>query len=558
MRRHWLRAPVLAAAAGTLVAGLSAAPSLASTPTNASSSATGTLTISNETGSLWTCSFNPLAPTSMRDEAFGFVYEPLVYMNALQSGKTTPMLASSYKWGAGNKVLTFTIRKGVKWNDGQPFSAADVAFTFNMLKKNPALDLYSVWSVLKSVSQQGNNVVFTFKTTAVPYFFYIADKVPIVPQHIWASIKNPVTFVDPNPVGTGPYTVSKCTGQNITYTANPGYWQPGLPKVKTLLYPAFTSNDPANVYLATGQAQWGGQFIPNQKVFYLAKSKDNHFWYPGIANVYLFINLKESPLNDVAVRQAMAYAINRQRVAQIGEYGYEPASNQTGIVTPVFSSWLDKSLAAKYNYSYNPKKAISLLEKAGYKKGSNGIFAKNGQALSFSVINVGGNSDWVASVQVIQQELAAVGIKITARNLTGNAYDTALYDGKFQLAYGREIGGPSPYYELRALLYGPNTAPIGQTAVSNYDRYSNPTIDKLIDQYAGTTSAAVQHSIVNQLQRVMLTDVPAIPTTQSVDWFQYNTATFSGWPTPSNPYAEPAPYNTPDVEQVLLHLVPKG
>jgi ABC-type transport system substrate-binding protein len=89
------------------------------------------LTISNENGALWTCGFNPLNASDTL-LSVGFMYEPLVYMNPLQDGKTTPMLASSWTWGAGNKSLTFTIRSGVKFSDGTPMTAADVAYTFNL------------------------------------------------------------------------------------------------------------------------------------------------------------------------------------------------------------------------------------------------------------------------------------------------------------------------------------------------------------------------------------------------------------------------------------------
>ena len=125
-------------------AGSSSSSSSGSTSTNTSTSST--LTISNENGALWTCGFNPLNPSDNL-LSVGFIYEPLVYVNPLQGGKTTPMLASSYAWGAGNKSLTFTIRQGVKWSDGTPMTAADVAYTFNLIKKYPALDLTGVWSV---------------------------------------------------------------------------------------------------------------------------------------------------------------------------------------------------------------------------------------------------------------------------------------------------------------------------------------------------------------------------------------------------------------------------
>ena len=537
-------------------AGLLAAACGTSTTGSGNAGPSGTLTISDESGALWTCGFNPFnGGVSYLD--FGPVYEPLMFVNSLQNQKVTPWLASSYAWSNGNKTLTFTIRSGVKWNDNKPMTAADVAFTFNLLKKFPGLDGNAVWTVLSSVTQQGNNVVMNFKSPSVPFFYYIADQVPIVPEHIWSSIKNPVTFNDPNPVATGAYTV-KCKPQQITFLANKHYWQPGEPKIATVLEPAFTSNDPANTYLATGQAQWGSQYIPSIKTFYTDKSPDYHYWFPPVANVSLFINLKDPILSNVAVRQAMAYAIDRQKVSQVGESGYEPPGNQTGIVTPTYSSWQDSSAMSQYNYTYNPQKAIQILQHAGFKKGSNGIFqTPSGKPLSFNVVNVGGYSDWVASMQVIQANLKAVGIQVNPENLNGTSYDTALFNGQFQLAYASLTGGPSPYYELRQLLASANTAPIGKQASSNYERYSNPATDALFSQYAITTSTATQHSIINQLQQVMLKDVPVIPVTESVDWYQYDTGSFSGWATPSNPFAQPAAYSVPDLGIMLLHLKPK-
>jgi peptide/nickel transport system substrate-binding protein len=526
---------------------------------SSSSGGNTTLTISNESGALWTCNFNPFN-LSYIFLSLGTVYEPLAFVNTLQNAKATPWLAKSWAYSNDNKTLTFTMRNGVKWSDGKPMTAADVVFTFNLLKKYKALDINSVWSVLSSVTQKGSNqVVMTFKSPAVNYFYYIADQVAIVPQHIWASISDPVKYPDLHPVGTGPYTVSPCTPQNITYKANPHYWQPGLPKIKTVNYPAFTSNDTANTYLANGQAQWGGQFIPSINKFYLSKSPDNHYWFPPVANVSIFINLTNPILKNVAVRQAMSYAINKERVSQVGEYGYEPASNQAGIVTPTFSSWLDTSQAATYgnNYAYNPAKAISILKAAGYTKGSDGIMQKNGQKLSFTILNNGGFSDWVAAVNVIQSDLKAVGIQITPKNLAYPAWTSAVYNGQYQLAYQSETGGPTPYYELRQWLFSGNSAPIGQPAGSNFERYSNPQTDALINSYGDTTDPAKQHQIVNELQQVMLKDVPVIPVTESVSWYQYNTSSFSGWVTKSNPYADPAPYYYPDWGQVLLHLSPK-
>ena len=351
--------------------------------------------------------------------------------------------------------------------------------------------------------------------------------------------------------------MSSCSPQVIKYTKNPSYWQKGLPKIETVYYPAFTSNDPANQQLASGKAQWGSQFIPNIHSYYVSKSPDNHYWFPPVSNVSVFINNKDPILKDVAIRRAMAYAIDRKKVSEIGEYGYEPPSNQTGIVTPTFASWLDEKLA--HQYDYNPQKAIQTLEAAGYKKKGDLYYTPDGKPLSFTMINIGGYSDWVASAQIVQDDLKKIGIKVTPENLSSTTYDADTYAGKFQLDYnGNLSGGPAPYYELRQELYSKNSAPIGQNASSNWERYENPAVDKLIEDYAATADSAKQHEIVRGLEQAMVRDVPIIPVTEGVDWYQYNTKDLSGWVTQGNQFAQPAAYVIPDWGVMLLHLKPKG
>src|SRR5436190_41705 len=427
------------------------------------------VTISNEQGSTWTCGFNPFN-SDVNSFSVGPVYEELTFVNGLQSGKTTNWLASSYAWSNGNKTLTFTIRPGVQWSDGKPLTAADVLFTFNLINKFPGLDLNASWSVLKDVKRSGDKITLDFKTAAVPYFYYVADQTPIVPQHIWASIKNPVTYKDAHPIGSGPFKMNSCSPQVTKYTRNPNYWQKGLPKIDTVYYPAFTSNDPANQQLASG---------------------------------------------------------------------------------------LDQKLA--HQYDYNPQQAIQTLEAAGYKKKGDLYYTPDGKPLSFTMINIGGYSDWVASAQIVQDDLKKIGIKVTPENLSSTTYDADTYAGKFQLDYnGNLSGGPAPYYELRQELYSKNSAPIGQNASPHWERYYNPAVDKLIEDYAATADSAKQHEIVRGLEQAMVRDVPIIPVTEGVDWYQYNTKDLSGWVTQGNQFAQPAAYVVPDWGVMLLHLKPKG
>jgi peptide/nickel transport system substrate-binding protein len=316
-------------------------------------------------------------------------------------------------------------------------------------------------------------------------------------------------------------------------------------------YPAYLDNNPANLDLASGKAQWGGQYIPNIDNFYKAKSPENNYWFPPTANVAIVPNNDPSrPVTSkLAVRQAIAYALDREQISKIGESGYQPAANQSGVVSPTFDKYYDKDAVAAAGYDkQNLDKAKQLLQSAGY---------SDSNKLKLKVITVTGYTDWDASLAVVKQQLAKAGIELTIQDLQQQSYNQKLFGGDYDLAYSSLSGGPTPYYELRQLLYSKNTAPIGKQANSNYSRYSKPEVDKLFDQYA-SADPDTQVKLIKQISSYMIKDVPLIPTTESVDWYQYNTKDLDGWPTQDNPYAQPAPYNIPDVGQVLTNLYSKS
>lgn len=533
------------------------------TPTNNTSASTpanikpgGTVTIANTQGQTWSCQFNPFNP-AVNAESLGFIYEPLVFVNALNNQAETPMLASSYKWSDDKKSVTFTVRDGVTWSDGQPFTADDVVFTFNLMKQTPAVDLYSLWSGagLQSVTASGNQVTLAFNDVATPYFYNFADQVGIVPKHVFSTgdaAKAPDTWADAKPVGTGPFTMGTCTPNNIEYTANTSYWQKGKPYIQKVEYPAYLDNAPANLDLASGKAQWGSQYIAGIKAAYLDKSKGNNTWSPPVTNVEIFPNLDPShkATSKLEVRQAIAAAIDRAKISAIGEDGQAPAANQSGIVVPTFQKYYDAGAVSSAGYDKpNADKAKQLLQSAGY---------STSNPLKLSIITITGYGDWDASLAVIKDNLKAIGIELNIQDLAQQTYDDKLYKGDYDLAYGAEpAGGPTPYYELRQMLYSKNSAAIGTDAPSNYVRYNNADVDKLFDQYPSADDAT-QVSIIKQIAGHMLSDVPVIPTTESVDWFQYNTQDIQGWPTKDNPYCQPAAYNVPDVGQLLTHIYSKS
>ena len=174
-----------------------------------------------------------------------------------------------------------------------------------------------------------------------------------------------------------------------------------------------------------------------------------------------------------------------------------------------------------------------------------------------TIITNGGYSDWVAAMQVVSQELAKVGIKLTVDGVAATNFYTDVYEGKFQLAYNAEAGGPAPFYEMRQWLFSKNSAPIGTAASSNWERYYSPAVDALLEPVPATTSAATQQSIINKLQTGHGQPGAGDPGPRGgrLVPVQLEGSTPASRRRP-NPYAQPGLYNIPDWGVVLLHLKP--
>src|SRR5438105_2611919 len=139
----------------------------------------------------------------------GLIYETLYFVD-VNGGSFTPMLATNYQWNSDNTQVTFTIRQNVKWNDGQPFTANDVAFTFNLMKQYSAADGLGVWSFLKTVSApNATTVVMTFQKAYPPVLVNIAGHVILIPKHIFATVGDPTKYLTDKPVTTGPCTLAR-------------------------------------------------------------------------------------------------------------------------------------------------------------------------------------------------------------------------------------------------------------------------------------------------------------------------------------------------------------
>ena len=486
----------------------------------------------------------------------GMMYETLLFFNSL-TDSVSPWLAQSYQVSSDAKTITFNLRQDVKWSDGQSFTADDVVFTLDMLKQYPDADGNALWQTLQSVQATGQyTVVVKLKVPSTPILWYLGGQTWIVPKHAWSSVGDPTKYINPNPVVTGPFTLKSFTPQVIDLQKNPNYWQPGKPQVQELRYEAFDSNTSAQLVLSRGEMGWTGLFTPNVQQTYVDRDPaHNHYWFPPNNIVMLYLNTAKAPFNQVAVRQAISDIIDRNQLYRVGESGYEPPANPTGLVLPSNKSFLDPAYTSA-SYSVNTHQATQLLGSAGLTKNANGIYTQNGKELSFKIDVVTGWTDWVTDCQIIASELKAIGIQASVNALSYNAYYSALQMGNYDMAISWTNPGPTPYYLYNSLLNSVNTAPVGKAAASNFERWNDSTTDQLLSQIATSTDQSVQQQAYNGLQKIMVEQVPSIPLVFGATWNEYSTANFVGWPSASNPYASPAPFSYPDSEVVVLHLMP--
>jgi peptide/nickel transport system substrate-binding protein len=524
-----------------------------STPSKSTSSV---LTIVPSPKGDFTNGFSPYSSSSNYGSQ-GMIYETLLFFNRMNS-EVKPWLAQSYNFSSDAKTLTFQLRTGVKWSDGQPFTSADVVFTLEMLKQYPAADSNGLWQYLQNVqATDSSTVVVTLKAAYTPVLWYLAGQTWIVSQHEYANVGDPTKFADDHPIGTGPFVLNSFSPQLIDLKKNPNYWQPGKPAVTEIRYPSFDSNTSAELLLQRGSVDWTGLFTPNIQQTYVDKDPaHNRYWFPNRNIVMLYLNTAKAPFNQLAVRQAISDAIDRDKIYKIAESGYEPVSSPTGLVLPANQSNLD-SAYANASFSLDPAKSDQLLQSAGFTKGSDGIYAdKSGKKLSFQIDVVTGWTDWVTADQIISSDLKAIGINATVNAISFNSYFSALQLGTFDMAISWTNPGPTPFYLYNSMLNSTNSAAVGKQASSNFERWIDSSTDKLLAQYATTTDSSLQQQALNGLQQIMVEQLPSIPLVYGATWYEYSTRNFTGWPDTNNAYASPAPFDFPDAEVVALNLKP--
>ncbi|HEX5118633.1 MAG TPA: ABC transporter substrate-binding protein [Pseudonocardiaceae bacterium] len=510
----------------------------------------GTLVIGVDNGSpTLQDNFNPFSPNKRIGTTY--MYEPLEYVNAV-NGHETPFLATGHTLRGATEV-DYAIRKGVTWSDGKPFTPADVVFTFDFLKKFPALDSTGIWQHVASVTSSGDTVAVTFKQPDVPFVQQIDQEV-IVPQHVWSKITDPTTYTNTSPVVTGPYVLGTFNPNQYTLTRNQKYWQVQNVAAAKLVFPALTGNAQSQLQLSRGGYDWASLFIPNVNQTWVKKdARHNQFWFPPGGTISLYLNLTKAPYNSLAFRQGLSDALNRKDIADKAEDGYVQPASQSGLLLPNLRSWLDPSLPDSGVVTQDTAKATQLFGQAGYHVRGNALVGPNGKPVTMNLQTPNGFTDWLQGAQAIQQQLKAVGITVNIQTPEFAAYNQALQQGSFDASLGSFGGTGSPYVDFFNTLASAQTAPVGKTAGSNFSRFSDPKLDGLLSQMQGETQLGQQQNSVHQLEQVMYQQVPVIALFYGATWGEFSTKGFTGWPTASNPYAPPAPYLAPPL-MIVTHL----
>jgi peptide/nickel transport system substrate-binding protein len=502
---------------------------------------------------------NPFLPTSA-SSSLGYrymMYEPLVMLNPVRPADAgVPWLATKWDWSENYSKLVLTIRDNVKWSDGQALSGEDVAYTYGLLKDTKALNRDAI--AFKDVSASGNQVTVTFTGSQFVNQYKILTQF-VVPKHLWSQIKDPATDPVKQPVGTGPYTLKSFTSQTVTLTVRDSYWQ-DLPKVKELRYTSYTDNNAQTSALVSGASEWAFTFIPNYKAVYTSKSENYKLWFPPTLGIHgLWINTTRKPFDNPALRRAMNLVVNRDDIFNIGESGYfyPKVESFTGIPTPAGDSFIAAEYKGK-THKVDVDAAKKELTTAGFTFDGTTLKAPDGKAVTITLTNPAGWSDYITDLEIIKDNLSSIGIAATVDKANQDAWTKAIEEGNFDAAMHWTNNGATPYDIYQNIMDGTLLKPVGTGGTAgNYGRFDSPEATAALQQYANASDQAARTTAMNTLQKIMVEQMPIVPTSAANAGGEYSTKNWVGWPDDKNPYATAQPSQVTSLN-VIMHLRPAG
>ena len=521
-----------------------------SSSSNNGTAGSGTLTIQGDAGNPTLVeNFNPFQGSQLHGT--NLIYEPLEIPSPID-GTYTPFLATGFKF-SDPKTLVYTIRQGVKWSDGQDFTPADVVFTFNLLKKYPALDGRGVWQQINAVSASGNDITMSFSAANVPFAISIAQT-EIVPEHLWTNMADPTKDPNTKPVGTGPFMLDAFAPTQYSLKKNPTYWQADKVAPAEVLFPAQASNQSTNqLDVVSGKFDWSYNFLPDVKTTYVAKDPaHNQYWFPPGGTIGLYLNLTKQPYSDVNFRKGLSLALDRSTIALKAVNGYLDQASMSGLILPNLKKWLDPSLPNQGNVKQDASAAQAAFAQAGYALQS-GKLVKNGKQASMTIVMPGNFSDWVAAAKEVVNQLGSVGINASLDLPQYAQYSQSIQAGTFDAAIGGFGGTGDPYTDYSLALSSSFATPVNTPTANNFERFKDPSVDQALSTLASATDPSAQMQATYALEQAMYNQVPVVLMYYGGSWGLFSTKRFIGWPSAANPYTLPTSYNN-SLLTVLTHI----
>lgn len=524
---------------------------VAAAPAQAQEASGNVLTLSAEQTTTFVRNFNPFGQTSARYTTLDFIYEPLVVFNRLKSNSPTFRLAESYELADDLKSITFVLRPDLMWSDGEALTADDIIFTYDYLNKFPALDFISVSALLDSVEKVDERTVTFHLKEANSLIANTIVGMPIVPEHVWAEIEDPVTFANENPVGSGPMTeITRFTPQVYEQCRNPHYWDADNLKVDCLRMPQLADNPQVLAALAEGTLDWATSFIPDIDNTFVAKDPEHHkYWFTPSSLVSFQLSMttpddnNRKAFNDVSFRRALSMLIDRQTIVDIAGYGYPLINEDPAMLGELYKSFANPEVATQFGQygKFDFDAGTALLDEAGYVDADGDGFRDNpdGTPIAIDIMVPNGWTDWIDAVQISMESLTEAGLNVKMSTPEAAVWTSGLIAGEYSMTLNALASAADPYFPyIRS--FNPNDFGKSRFTAPHWE---NEEVMELLGQYTQIKDAAEARAIMDQVQMIVAEAMPVIPVYNSPSFYQYNTSRFTGWANADDPKYSPVVSN---------------